>query len=243
MRFVLAAATPDQDAGLPDVLLLPVKESSRMIGTYLLMNAFLRYAVHQTTVSYIGRADDDSLFDLQTVLSELHALPRQWTNVIYGPFSEWYMWSPSAMLPTCFAYNRERHLSAMLQTKSRLSSQQPLNQTGLGLIPRFQRECLYDDVVGPYPFAKGPLVVYSRSVASRLVSSPQFAADEDYALTGRKHVPLRNMVSKLSTSHTEPDWTARPAAATGRGTQGWWQGTGPHLFTDWTLTLISTPIR
>ena len=195
LRFVLADSTPDEDSGLPDVLLLPVKESSRTIGTYLLTNAFLRYAVHQTAVPYIGRADDDSLFDPTTVLSELNALPSQWDNVIYGPFHEWYMWSPNAMMPTCFGYSRERHLIAILQSRSRLRSRHPLNQTGVGLIPRFQRECLYDDVVGPYPFAKGPLVVYSRSVAARLVSLPQFADDEEYALRGRKQVPLRNTVS------------------------------------------------
>ena len=64
-------------------------------------------------------------------------------------------------------------------------------------LPRFQRECLHAGLTGPYPFAKGPLVVYSHVVASTLVAMPELAADEAFALGARKREPLRAVFSGL----------------------------------------------
>ena len=59
------------------------------------------------------------------------------------------------------------------------------------LTRRADRECLYAEAVGPYPYAKGPLVVYTRQVLERLLALPQTSADEAYALGARKRLPLR----------------------------------------------------
>ena len=194
LRFVLSRGTPDKDGGAPDMLLFNVADNSRTLGTYLLNNAFFRYAVAlQPPVAFIARADDDSYFDVPTVLAELGAAARgaAWHGqggpaFVYGHFHEWYMWSPSSMQASCFGFGHTRHRLAL----ARLGQ---VKGDGARL-PRFQRECLHDGLVGPYPFAKGPLVAFSHSVASRLVSLPELAEDEQYALGGRRRTPLVNVI-------------------------------------------------
>ena len=74
LRFVISVDTPDSDATSPDMLPFKVPESSRILGTYLLNNAFFRYAVAlRPRVEFIARADDDSIYDMPTVLHELAA--------------------------------------------------------------------------------------------------------------------------------------------------------------------------
>ena len=207
LRFVMARSTPDADANEPDVLPFDVKESSRNIGTYLLNNAFFRYAVAlNPRVPFIGRADDDSFFNLSTVLTELLAVSlcssikdaslsaealqarcAKEHHIIYGDFKEWYMWSPRSMMAGCFDFSHDRHAIAM----------QRLDEVrgDASQLPRFQRECLHADNVGPYPFAKGPLVVFSRSTAAAIVATPEFDADEQWAVADRKSAKLRNLMS------------------------------------------------
>ena len=72
LRFVLSTATPDLDAAAEDMLLLHVNESGRALGTYLLNNAFFRHAVAlRPRVPFIARADDDSFFDVPSIMAEL----------------------------------------------------------------------------------------------------------------------------------------------------------------------------
>jgi len=74
LRFVMSSSTPDEDHALPDVLKFNVNESGRILGTYLLNNAFFRFAVAlNPRVPFIARADDDSFFDMSTVLAEMLA--------------------------------------------------------------------------------------------------------------------------------------------------------------------------
>ena len=243
LRFVMSISTPDEDAALPDLLLFPVKESSRTLGTYLLNNAFFRYAVAlNPRVPFIARADDDSFFDMSTVLAEMLAAsscmaseaatgpvytarragkhsgkhvgrrrfvvvggaqpdapnaaarathcPAGGRAVIYGYFAEWYMWSTRSMQATCFDYGPGRHVMALQRLRA--------VEGNLTKLPRFQRECLYSDLSGPYPFAKGPLVGYSHSVASTLVSLPELDQDERYALEDRKRTRIGGFTSVLA---------------------------------------------
>ena len=206
LRFVMASSTLDADSSLPDVLTFTVNQSTRSIGTYLLNNAFFRYAVAlRPLVPFIARADDDSFFDLSTVLAELLAssscaatldttLPRESRamtcsdrHVIYGDFKEWYMWSPRSMMAGCFDFSQKRHELAL----KRLDD---VGGDAKGL-PRFQRECLHADLVGPYPFAKGPLVAYSRNVAAALVALPELDEDEGWATSARISSRLRNPIT------------------------------------------------
>lgn len=212
LRFVLSSHTPDKDASLSDVLSFRVNESSRILGTYLLNNAFFRYAVTlRPALSYIARADDDSFFDMGTVLAEMRAAsscrafespPSCKHDVVYGDFKEWYMWSPRSMQATCFDFGYGRHQLALKRLDDVRGDASKL--------PRFQRECLHADASGPFPFAKGPLVGFSYSVADRIVRLPELAADEVWALGDRKRVPLRNVVS--GTLH-EPRRAVHPRKA------------------------------
>ena len=198
VRFVLSNATPDEDAGAADMLLLHAAESGRSLGTYLLTLAFFRHALaHQPRIPFIGRADDDSLFDPPTVLAELEAVGAG-AHVVYGPYHEWSQWMPRAMMPTCFAFSTGRFNSTINSTIARCAAAaaaaRALNSTAPApplLTRRADRECLYAEAVGPYPYAKGPLVVYTRQVLERLLALPQTSADEAYALGARKRLPLR----------------------------------------------------
>jgi hypothetical protein len=201
VRFVLSNATPDEDAGAADMLLLHAAESGRSLGTYLLTLAFFRHTLAlKPRIPFIGRADDDSLFDPPTVLAELEAVGAS-AHVVYGPYHEWYQWMPRAMMPTCFAYSTGRFHSTINTTIARCAAAAAAaaaarTPNGTALAPplltrRADRECLYAEAVGPYPYAKGPLVVYTRQVLERLLALPQASADEAYALGARKRMPLR----------------------------------------------------
>ena len=91
------------------------------------------------------------------------------------------------MQGTCFDFSHGRHTVALVRMADAKGDMVSL--------PRFQRECLHDDLVGPYPFAKGPLVAYSHSVAEVVVGMKALERDEKYALTGRKATPLINVCS------------------------------------------------
>lgn len=185
LRFVLSDSTPDVDAGAADVWTFAVNQSSRAIGTYLLNNAFFRHAVAlHPRIPFIARADDDSYFELSTVLSELRAVGRR--DLIYGDFKEWYMWSPRSMQAACFDFSYARHALALRRLREVRDA---------STLPRFHRECLHADLVGPHPFAKGPLVALSHSVASRLVTLPEYDADEAFATSERRRVTLRSVVT------------------------------------------------
>jgi hypothetical protein len=108
---------------------------------------------------------------------------------------------PRAMMPTCFAYSTGRFHSTINSTIARCAAAAAAaaaarTPNGTALAPplltrRADRECLYAEAVGPYPYAKGPLVVYTRQVLERLLALPQASADEAYALGARKRMPLR----------------------------------------------------
>lgn len=249
--FVMSNSTPDEDCQLPDIVSLHVRESGRILGTYLLTNEFFRYAVALTPrIPFIGRADDDALFDLPVILAEMASsmcsvedpkfdeaayfstpfrppicavvknsttmhgasssfehcsstddrngsvtpcleATRDYTGaVIYGHFIEWSLWSPSSMQSACFDFSSVRAIESLKRLRLHIS---------LGTVstdmPRFERECVYSGLVGPFPFAKGPLVVYSHTVLATLVRSAQLKVDEAYALNERKRTMLRNHVT------------------------------------------------
>lgn len=144
VRFVMSAATPDEDKASPDILTFEVRESSRVLGTYLLNNAFFRHAVQRRpSVPFIARADDDSFFDVPTVLDELLAVASR-GPLVYGPFAEWYLYSPRTMMASCFDFNHRRFANAVGALHRERGDASKL--------PRFERECLHAGFVGPFPF-------------------------------------------------------------------------------------------
>ena len=256
IRFVLGKDTPDTDAHLPDMLAFDVKESGRLLGTYLLTNAFFRYATALSPrVPFIGRADDDALFNPPAVLAELmgatcsvhagfengayYASPirppacvrpglrvtvttrttaaspscaaRNATpcaasydgDLVYGHFREWAIWSPASMQAACFAYSFVRSAYSLRRLRQHLAA------GALDDLPRFERECVYNGTVGPFPYAKGPLVVYSHRVLRTVLSAPEIDADEAHALHDRKQSRLRNLVSGRTIAPGAPDHPRR----------------------------------
>jgi hypothetical protein len=187
VRFVLSNSTlADEDSRYPDVLRLGVRESGRVLGTYLLNNAFFRFTLGlDPRVPYLARADDDAFFDPPTILAEMRAL-EPGVDAIYGPFHEFYMWSPASMTASCFDYSGTRFMEAVAAARVPRANKS---------LPRFQRECLHEDLVGPYPFAKGPFVAYTRSVLERLFAMDMLSSDEAHALGARRHTAMRNVVS------------------------------------------------
>ena len=96
VRFVMASSGPDADASAADVWSLAVADDTRALGVYLLTNAFFRRAcaVHPP-IPFIGRADDDAYFDLDTVLAEMRASQQHWraqeqpADVVFSFFNNW----------------------------------------------------------------------------------------------------------------------------------------------------------
>ena len=169
LRFVLAQAEQQGHAeGAADELTFPVAQHSngRVLGHFMLSCAFLQFAVTlRPQPRYIGSADDDVYFLPSTILDELLIFSKS-GPLVYGVINEWYMWDPLAMMGACFSYSPQRYFAARLAAATNNSS----NST----MQRQERECLHSTLQGPFPFAKGSLVVYDSGTAARLVASAEY---------------------------------------------------------------------
>ena len=184
LRFVMADA--DVDVSLGDVLVFQSPRNDRKLGTFLLTNRFFRYAVG-VEADFIARADDDTAFDSSAIVHELRLLRTGLgaRHIVYGPFSEWYIWDRNAMIPSCFDYSPIRWAGAIIARRS--NTTEPL--------PRWQAECVKTSGVGPFMYAKGPFVAYSLSVARLIVG--RLATDEATALS-RSTRPLLDRYGVLT---------------------------------------------
>ena len=196
LRFVLGSTVPDAARG--DVLVFSVPRNDRTLGTYLLTNRFFRYALTQTDATHIARADDDAAFDAGAISYLLTSVRMPWSttqDLVFGPYGEWYMWNRPAMSPSCFAYYSFRWYMAQEAARehAKNASSQPL--------ARSQYECTAPDVIGPFPYAKGPFVAYSRSVAAAI--APRFDADEAVAFA-RERGPMLDVHGKEQVGAAPP---------------------------------------
>ena len=93
VRFVMAADEAESDVSEGDVLLFKLRNASRrLVGKLLLQNAFYRYALDPChTITYIGRAYDDALFNTSVIMDDLSRLQNSYASghVAYGPFRNW----------------------------------------------------------------------------------------------------------------------------------------------------------
>lgn len=176
LRFVLGSR--DVDADREDVLLLSTPHNDRLLGTYMLTNRLFRYALAQPDVAFVARADDDALFDAGLIAHLLlRAASMPWAaseHLVFGPFGEWFVWGRETMWPYCFDY------SAVRWAKAASAARAAAGNASAPPIPRWLDECVAPNTVGPFPYAKGPLVAYSRPVAAAI--APRFEADERRAL-------------------------------------------------------------
>ena len=212
--FVLPLDEPDSDSHFDDVLSFPIASADRfVIGKLLLQNAWYRFAVRELPkhVVWIARMDDDAAASLPAIAGQLDRLdvrPNE-DRVVYGHHLNWYMWNPSSMQAVCWDYGPRNWYSALLRLKTLQRSQhsqpQPAtpyathhygpptalaNKSMTRSTAAKGSSCLSEGTEGPYPFARGPFIAYSRPVAQLLVGL--IDDDEAYVLGLRRQ---RNLVN------------------------------------------------
>ena len=191
VRFVMAADDRDTDADRSDVWLYPIASAGKgTIRKLLLQNAFFRDAVAMGRFDFIARADDDAAFNASEVSHALAAfaptLPAG-SFVAYGPFEHFYSWDHRSMEAACWSFGFRSWQRASYQFRQRHNaSVEPRS-----LPPTQVHACLRTE--GPFPFAAGPLVAYSRGLARRILDALGDA--EEYVLHNRSRTPLVHPVS------------------------------------------------
>ena len=161
--------TPRELAGEDaDVIHFPMGIHGKSVHKYLLANAFLRYAT-TTTFAFVGRSEDDALFDAAPLVAALQHLehhplppPSEPKMVLYGVRGQWVMWDDLGMLPMCWSYTANAAVRSALRCKQRY--------------------------LGPFPLWEGPLVIYSMPLARALVDLPAFTTNEARVASNRSDV-------------------------------------------------------
>ena len=182
LRFVMAEdQADDADRHRADVWFFALPAARRAKKTYglekyLLSNRFLRRAAGLADVPpLVVLADDDTLFNATALMARVAPLATPSREMVFGNVEEWFMWDPVAMISTCFAYSSRRWEVA--RTAARNAS--------LDSLPRSKRECLLPHTVGPFPYAKGHFLGYSRATVRRLAQLFDCCGDEAYAIGER----------------------------------------------------------
>jgi len=166
-----------------DILRVPIAESNKngavVFGTvtaFVKFGAFLQYAYHQPE-PLIARADDDSFVSLPMLVTYATVLGQQAfpSARIYAGTFEWFNWIPSKLKSTGWGNG-------------------PRQATAAG---RRLHKCVQDGqsasyCLGPYMFAKGPLVLLSRDLTRAVARSDAFttamakARSSDVARAGQR---------------------------------------------------------
>ena len=123
-------------------------------------------ALAQPGFTHIARADDDAVF----ALAHARRVRKLRAAGAFGPLGEWYMWDRASWSPSCFAYG-----SGRAEASGRFANT-TLAANASAVLPRSVVECIGERRSGPFPYAKGPLVAYSRDVAAAIV--PKLDAEE-----------------------------------------------------------------
>lgn len=171
---------------------------------YFLQNAFFRHALRLSPpFDFVARADDDALYNataIATLLWEFRARQPTLRHVVYGSTQQWYMWDPIGMQTSCYGFgvgggwfpwaNQQRYWLDKLPSI-------PENASALA-DALVRNECLNPQLVGPFPFAAGPFVAYSREAATLIISAASaplhgLQEDEHYVNTERRSKPLFNV--------------------------------------------------
>ena len=220
LRFCLPADEPDSDADSNDVLHLHIPAFRRSThGKLFLQNAMLRFGFARG-YAFVGRADDDALFSPSTAaghLQELQAVQLNATHVVYGMHKLWYRWHERSMQAACWDQSWVRWTRAVAANST----------TDM---------CVQEGLVGPYPFAAGPFMAYSRAVLARLL--PLVLDGEQRVLGERWRVPLVNAVTGRV---VRPEQRSHPANRLFM--EEVWLGALVYgLFREEALTLVDVPM-
>ena len=190
LRFVVDS--PDEDSVYNDVLSFNVSSTTRPLGTYLLTNAFFRHVASSSEYAgtkFIGRSDDDSAFNATTLLTALLSIDAALLSssssssgsssnrhLVFGPLREWYIWNYHSMMPECWWPGP----GLKLQVDRKVSSPDATTAFCSNKLARAKERGA--SLVGPYPFAKGPLAIFSRELV-RDVLVPKLGPDEAWTLS------------------------------------------------------------
>lgn len=183
---------------------LPSGVDRKRDAKYLLQNAFFRHALRASPpFEFVARADDDSLYNataIAALLWEFRAHQPTLKHVVYGSMQQWYMWDPVGMQASCYGWGVGGGWNSWAkQQRLWLDKLPTIPQNASALADAMVRnECLNPQLIGPFPFAAGPFVAYSREVATLIVeaaSAPLRALHEDehYVNTERRSKPLFNV--------------------------------------------------
>lgn len=180
LRFVMADDQADTDRDHGDIWLFPLPAGRRAkksygLEKYLLSNAFLRAAVARPDAPpLVVLADDDTLFNATDLAARMHPFAAT-PQLVFGNLEEWFMWDPTAMISTCYAYSSRRWELAQISTRNR----------SFDTLSRREKECVHARAVGPFPYAKGHFLGYSLATARLLVQRFDCCGDEHYAVHER----------------------------------------------------------
>ena len=90
LRFVMTVSGADASRG--DVWSFPLprdaQSRSKLIGKFVLANAFLRHAA-TLQHKFVLRTDDDAVFNTSAVIDQLLLLPSAMRFLVYGASHEW----------------------------------------------------------------------------------------------------------------------------------------------------------
>lgn len=187
------------DAVANDVWGFDVPQMARVImGKYLLLNAFFRFAA-QLPIEYVARMDDDSLINATAVAAEIFSAGRLYTRLVYGPMNQWYMWDPVSFTPSCYSYSSRRW-----SVSHALRLQYTASGTPIGQMSRAVRECTDDGLSGPFPYAGGGFTAYSATVVKELVQAT-LDTDEAHAIRTWSWF-VRNASSPNDQTFFHPKW-------------------------------------
>ena len=137
---------------------------------------------------------------IATLLWEFRTRQPTIKHVVYGSIQQWYMWDPVGMQAWCYGWGVGGGRSSWAKQQRHWLDKLPsIPENASALADALVRnECLNPQLTGPFPFAAGPFVVYSREVATLITSAASaplhgLQEDEHYVNTEQQSKPLFNV--------------------------------------------------
>jgi hypothetical protein len=197
---------PSEDGVLR--LALPPTSYHPTTGKLHLVHAFLRHAVSCAAgarYAFVGRLDDDALVNasfiaalLRPFATPIDASPRRsdslWSGstienatrlaestpwIVLGNFERaWYAWNEDSLKPVCWSHSPRlvKHVRKQWAAKRGVALGSSAYDAARANASTSPPECV--TAAGPFPYARGPFVAYSRAVARLLLSAPMTTAAE-----------------------------------------------------------------
>ena len=133
------------------------------------------------------RADDDALFNAGSIgrLLRPSEAVAQSDLIMFGRFKNTYSWHVESMMAQCWSYDLDSTLQCM----------------------RWHKHDRNTTLVGPFSFAAGPFIAYSRPLAAQLTSLLQLAGTEAYVLGNRS---TKDLVHPFYNTIRAPSHTRHP---------------------------------